>query len=1488
MKKILSAIILTALIVSAICLTAFAANDFVGENEFVIASFNGINTYVKDNDKFEDFEVSAYWLADNKDAYNLKYVSFLGQIANSCKHTYASVITEQKLSAATLVQLSLDDVDWQKQYNKVASVASEFKNAGLPTGFSLDREDYVSSGYSRDNLAASILGLDTIMPEEANYDYLDDNNYCTYVSNNGIKYMIFQLEMYPRTATLDWFKQTVEANPDKYAIVCTSSFIDGSGAMYTMWDWNVGFSFTGTTSLKSMNITWTDKPRDGEALWDYALKDCDRLLAIICGNVNANDIVSTKLKGSNGNEVAVFGANADVAKNTAGSYVLMTKISADNTEFTCAWAEALEGVDQSSAKTIKLNKIGTLSEALVDTTLPKIPVQSNGSNTAYIFGYEGNTFRPNANMTRAEACTIFARLILGVQNIPDGYTTRFTDVKAGDWFHNAVAYLDQTGYFFRNKNTEYKPNEPITRAEFVDLANSASKLVGVNTVSFTDVPEDHFYYMAINAASASGLVNGYEDGTFRPDNTITRAEVVTVINRLLGLKASEKAISMDHLDNVFVDIGSHWAKLNILMASNSNVHTDNYYKASLDGVEEKPTEFIFANKHFSFSVNKKNGKVTEFINLATGEDILGTSTAPQFIYLMSASGGKLVPTNMETEGGTIKITFKNGYVVYLITEIRDNYMTFEIDSDLPASISSVTFANLSTNLQKAVDDDDYLLNAIGMTYWTNPVNKGYRLNASSVIAQAYTIYEEGTSGAKLGVVFANKANSIKYLQEVTDAIDPSVGLTSKAGGAYAKEWEGNFGDYALVTSLNPEQIEENLKLAIDLDIDQYDIHQAAGSTFRQGDFVFAHTETGTAKEYYDKIGYKIAEAGLKTGLHTYAYYIAYSAENILKEPKWQEDLEKLDDVYTLRKKMTKFSRNAATEEDASNFDMTYTFFYKNSLYIMIDNEIMKVGQGTSSGFINVERGQCGTDATPHAAGAKIYHLSGYFQMFVPKFGSDLFYHVADLTAQAYNDGGFDMIYLDAIDGINRHLPEGHQQWYWFHKFVHRIVSQCDRYPILETSSSAPQEWNVRGRTGAWDTANRSIKKMINEHMTVNKGTMENNMNTTLGWFSFFPDQSPTAGMKNTIQKTIFHDDFDALGMGALLYDMSIVFNPFNAKSITENPFHYENIKYYTETYTKLRKSHYFNADVISKVKEIGGEWRVIEKKPGEYVFQQMYYNYANLTYANDYTIDRVKGNNPFEAQTPFIRIESRYSTLFENPITLFDFGSNAISTSGGAVTIEKKLSAPIDMTPNMAMTLRVKGTGKDGDALLLSMIGGTVSGESGGRADYFVDLNFEGWRDVILLDLDSADYDFDKYSFSGIGVKGMQYATYRTNANYNSIMNLYIRLSGSTAYSAQVGELKAYAQTEAPIKNPTVTVGSSKVTFNCEMKGGEYLEYDPETGKAILYHNAEQTKEEVTFTGTLTVGNGNFEAVYTADKQTDAPLRARVTLGFLGQEIGNN
>lgn len=886
---------------------------------------------------------------------------------------------------------------------------------------------------------------------------------------------------------------------------------------------------------------------------------------------------------------------------------------------------------------------------------------------------------------------------------------------------------------------------------------------------------------------------------------------------------------------------------------------------------EATSAYKFKNRHFSFSLDKENGRVSEFINLYTGENI---GNDLEFIHLRDFDDNVILPSSLETESGKIKVTFENGLSVFLAVEIFDDFMTFEVDGDLDSSVRALKFANLSTNLS----DDEYLLNGMGMTAWTKPSAWGYRAPAPDISAEAFTHLGHGVRGAKLGVVFSKKQDAIEILKKVADAIDPKVGLTSKAGGPYTKEWAGNFGDYALVTNIAPDKLDESLRLAVEFNIDQYDVHQSAGNTFCQGDYVFAHTESGTATEYRDTLGKKIKDAGLITALHNYAYYISPRAESLLSNPKWQKQIQ-VRETYTLTEDIDENKLELPTVEDASGFDTSYNFLHRNMSYVLVDEEIIKIGKATSPALAECTRGACGTKAAPHKKGSVLKHLDGIFGDFNPVLGSELFYHVADLTAKAFNEGGFDMLYFDAIDGIHNHIDDRRDSWYYHQMFIHRVLSQCERTAIVETSSGCPQEWNFRGRCGAWDYANFSIKKHITNHAKANLRDIASNLTATLGWFCFFTDENVWGHMKNTTFKTLFHDDMDFLGKYALAYDMSIVFHPLAVDSINNNPFHYDNIKYYTEHYTRLRKAHYFSPEALERLKSHGGEWRVIPDGD-EFKLQQMHYCKANLGNAYKLSDFSYNGENPFKAQMPFVRVEARYSTLFEEPLTLAKYDE---TKPVGENKVVQEISTP-DIDARMAMTIKVKGTGRDGDAALISLAGG-VRGEKGGRSDHFINLNFEGWRDFILLDFDNADYDTEKYVFDGITTTYSAYDTYRFCPNHFTMKTVALRLTGETAENAVFGDLVSYHQAPAPIKNPTVKVGDTEFTFNCELHGGDYVEYEPETGKAILYHNTEQTKEEVTFTGNLNVPTGDFTATYSAEKESEAPLRARITLGFTGDKI---
>ena len=195
---------------------------------------------------------------------------------------------------------------------------------------------------------------------------------------------------------------------------------------------------------------------------------------------------------------------------------------------------------------------------------------------AYIVGDNG-LFRPEGNMTRAEAATIFARLISERNSEEiDAYSSSFKDVESSDWYSTNIAYLEKYNIISGYDDGTFKPNDSITRAEFTAMCTRFYELfddISVYSINvFTDVNEDYWAASYIFADSGMDWINGYDDGTFRPDNMITRAEVVAIINRVLGRVPDEEYIS-DNLSslNIFNDVSeNHWAREEIIEASNNH------------------------------------------------------------------------------------------------------------------------------------------------------------------------------------------------------------------------------------------------------------------------------------------------------------------------------------------------------------------------------------------------------------------------------------------------------------------------------------------------------------------------------------------------------------------------------------------------------------------------------------------------------------------------------------------------------------------------------------------------------------------------------------------------------------------------------------------------------------------------------------------------------------------------------------------------------
>jgi fimbrial isopeptide formation D2 family protein/uncharacterized repeat protein (TIGR01451 family)/uncharacterized repeat protein (TIGR02543 family) len=210
------------------------------------------------------------------------------------------------------------------------------------------------------------------------------------------------------------------------------------------------------------------------------------------------------------------------------------------------------------------------------TPLAPPPVLTMDDHLVYINGYPNGTVKPDSSITRAEAAQIFFNLVENAEKtmpIPQ----QFSDVADGAWYAQAVNYLTATDILSGYPDGTFAPDAPITRAEFATIATHFDELDEVAENAFDDVDDSHWARVYINTAAANGWVSGYGDGTFKPNTNITRAEVVSIVNKMLDRGINEDKIPEGII--VYTDLSvDHWAYSDIVEASNAHdyiIDTDN-------------------------------------------------------------------------------------------------------------------------------------------------------------------------------------------------------------------------------------------------------------------------------------------------------------------------------------------------------------------------------------------------------------------------------------------------------------------------------------------------------------------------------------------------------------------------------------------------------------------------------------------------------------------------------------------------------------------------------------------------------------------------------------------------------------------------------------------------------------------------------------------------------------------------------------------------
>ena len=193
---------------------------------------------------------------------------------------------------------------------------------------------------------------------------------------------------------------------------------------------------------------------------------------------------------------------------------------------------------------------------------------------AYVIGYPDGTVHPNGQITRAEVATIFFRLLK--DEVRDGaFTTSnsYSDVAYGKWYNNPISTMSALGIITGYPDGTFKPNKPITRAEFAAIAARFDETQSGKSATFSDVI-GHWAAKEIGIAYANEWIKGYPDGTFKPDQNITRAEAMTMINRVLERKPESPADLLTNMNKWTDNMDtSKWYYLDVQEATNSHGYT---------------------------------------------------------------------------------------------------------------------------------------------------------------------------------------------------------------------------------------------------------------------------------------------------------------------------------------------------------------------------------------------------------------------------------------------------------------------------------------------------------------------------------------------------------------------------------------------------------------------------------------------------------------------------------------------------------------------------------------------------------------------------------------------------------------------------------------------------------------------------------------------------------------------------------------------------
>ncbi|HUT74304.1 MAG TPA: hypothetical protein VM221_05670 [Armatimonadota bacterium] len=894
-----------------------------------------------------------------------------------------------------------------------------------------------------------------------------------------------------------------------------------------------------------------------------------------------------------------------------------------------------------------------------------------------------------------------------------------------------------------------------------------------------------------------------------------------------------------------------------------------------------------------------NGENSHLIDRRTGMDYCVREPRLPFAQVKQA-GRYHGASAVSFRDGRITAQFGDaGVEVVLAAVEQGRYFTLEVLSVAGEGVEELVFANIGLTLEGTLEEE-FACCALALNLQTNV--SGLPGPSKHLWAACYPRF--GFAGAKVALIACPQGELRQVMQEVVSAA-PELPHSS-IGGPWALDAEINRGSYLFnLANLSEQTADDWIRLVQALGFNQIDFH--GGASFRFGDCL-PNPETyprgfASLKAVIDRLH----AAGIKAGLHTYAFFIDKRCPWVAPSP--DPRLAK-DACLTLAAALGADDTAVAVMEETEGMSAVTGFYVRNSATLQIDDELITyagVAQDPPYGFTGCERGACGTRPAPHAPGAKVHHLKECFGLFVPDADSTLLGEVAERTAQAFNECGFDMIYLDALDGGDI-LGGAENYWHYSSRFVFEIWKHLQRPALMEMSTFHHHLWYVRSRLGAWDHPRRSHKRFIDLHVAVNQGNLRMLMPGHLGWWAV----NTWSGAEG---EPTFTDDIEYLCGKALATDTGLSLMGVDPDSIAQVPA-FARLAAVFKRYEDLRHANYFPESVKAKLRAPGGEFTLEQAADGKWFFRPVQYAKHKVQgsdgWSNVWTTCSKFGGQPAQLRIEALLSAGPYDAA--DNLTLADFADDrdfadrvaqagvradlrpdAAEVKAGPVSgrytatselqqptatwagMTKVFPTPLDLGERQALGVWVHG---DGQGEVLNFQLRSPEHVVAGIGDHYVIVDFTGWRYFEMIEPEGARFEDYHWPYGDL------HSIYREFVDYRQVASLglwYNNLPPGGQVDCRLSPIRALPLVEIKLRNPAVTIGGKTVVFPCEIETGCYLEfrsmsdcrlYDPQ-GKLIAEVQPEGEAPEL--------AAGDNQVAFTCDARADQTASARAYVTIISQ-----